>query len=205
MAQPRSPPGRRGAGGGQAFPGLCLQGVPGLLTWSSQARAQEGLRSQVPGCLAPNPETPFLGPLPTSYLLPNPISWPSPTPPVCTSSYPILLSSSPGTESKDRQTSGRPEAQAHLPPGNLCSPHPVSTGHSLAWNRVRFWAGPQREWAVGASWPHLAICQVGVGMGLVPGTGDTAVTETGRDSAHSRPVQEGPSPESSTVTSTGSH
>lgn len=193
---------RGGRGWPDAFPGLRLKGVPGLPTWSGQTRAREGLPSQAPGCLAPNPETPPQGPLPTafpaSYLpLTKPhlltLSHPVPSAPPAT---PILPNSSPRTQSTDRPQEGQSPRPTSRPP---------SLGHSLAWNRVRFWAGPQREWAVGASWPHLAICQVGVGMGPVPGTGDMAVTETARDSARSRPAQERPSPEPSTATSTGLH
>lgn len=189
-----------GGRGGSPFPGLRLKGSQGCPR--GPGRLEPG-RGCLPKRLAASPQTqrplpwaPSPPPLrPPTYLLPNPNSWPSPSPPLLHLQPPLsspLISQDPIY----RQTSGGPEPQAHLP-------SPLSSGHSLAWNRVRFWAGPRRGWAVGASWPHLAICQVGVGMGPVPGTGDMAVTETGRDSARSRPAQEGPSPEPSTATSTG--
>lgn len=161
----------------------------------------------------PSPETPPLPhPQRLSHLLLTPISWPSP--PRNSSPPPARPSSSPhlpgpkaywATLQKTQEGPRGPQIPSPIPEISAL-PTPPALGHS---------PGLEKGWILGwasegmgcgsllASFSHLS--DGGGNVGPVPGTGDTAVTETGRGSAHSQPAQERPSPEPSVVTFTGLH
>lgn len=173
-----------GGGRPDAFPGQPPQRGPGAAPRGGQTRARGGAAfpsarpaglarwaGRAPRSLAHAPPHLF------SRRFPNLGSpgWPRPLPLTLTSSpfpttspfpFPHLLG--PRSHRATLQTNPRRVLDApksHLPSYKfLHSPPHQPRVTALAWKSAGFWAGPLREWAVGASWPHFPICQMGMGM-----------------------------------------
>lgn len=172
----------RAGGRPDAFPGRPPQRGPGAAPRGWQTRAQGG---------AAFPSTRPAGQALRAGRAPSPLLFvpsPSPFPPP-----PQPQISSPSPSERDPLPHGSPLPFSHLPgartrtspwatqqtnpkrileaptshlPSRKClqSPSHQPRVTALAWKKVGFWAGPQREWDVGAFWPHFPICPMGVGM-----------------------------------------